>query len=92
MKSSEETKKRKPLFLKASATHETSGIRTPDNLIKRHIIQEDFMKKDDLLRDLYLKLSDQTDMADFVGEDDFIEIAQKVLYDYVLIPEASIVQ
>ena len=51
-----------------------------------------FMSKDQLIKALYSQLSDTTDMADLVSESVFVEITKSVLYDYVLIPEASIIQ
>ena len=51
-----------------------------------------FMSKDQLIKVLYSQLSETTDMADVVSESVFVEITKSVLYDYVLIPETSIIQ
>jgi hypothetical protein len=49
------------------------------------------VSKDDLIKEIYLRVSDETDMGDFVKEEDFVAVVRRVLYDYVLVSEASIV-
>lgn len=49
------------------------------------------MSKDDLIKEIYLRVSDETDMGDLVKEEDFVAVVRQVLYDYVLVSEASIV-
>ena len=71
--------------------NETSGIRTPDNLIKRHFTRRYFVSKDDLIKEIYLRVSDETDMGDLVKEEDFVAVVRRVLYDYALVSEANIV-
>lgn len=50
-----------------------------------------FVSKDDLIKEIYLRVSDETDMGDLVKEEDFVAVVRQVLYDYVLVSEASIV-
>ena len=50
------------------------------------------MKKEDLVSEMYLKLSDLTYIEDTVSKDEFVDIVSKILYDYVVIPKAYIVQ
>lgn len=49
------------------------------------------MSKDDLIKEIYLRVSDETDMGDLVKEEDFVAVVRRVLYDYALVSEASIV-
>ena len=41
------------------------------------------MSKDDLIKEIYLRVSDETDMGDLVKEEDFVAVVRQVLYDYV---------
>ena len=50
-----------------------------------------FVSKDDLIKEIYLRVSDETDMGDLVKEEDFVAVVRRVLYDYILVSEASIV-
>lgn len=50
------------------------------------------MEKEDLISKIYLKLSDVTYIEDTVSKDEFVDIVSKILYDYVVIPKAYIVQ
>ena len=50
------------------------------------------MKKEDLIRKIYLRLLDETYISDVVEEDEFVDVVARALYDYALIPEAYIIQ
>ena len=44
------------------------------------------MSKDDLIKEIYLRVSDETDMGDLVKEEDFVAVVpRRVLYDYILV-------
>lgn len=49
------------------------------------------LKEVDLIKEIYLRVSDETDMGDLVKEEDFVAVVRRVLYDYILVSEASIV-
>lgn len=50
------------------------------------------MGKEDLISKIYLELSDATYIEDTVSKDEFVDIVSKILYDYVVIPRAYIIQ
>ncbi len=50
------------------------------------------MEKEDLVNEMYLKLSDLTYIEDIVNKDEFVDIVSKILHDYVVIPKAYIIQ
>ena len=50
------------------------------------------MEKEDLISKIYLELSDATYIEDTVSKDEFVDIVSKILYDYVVISRAYIIQ